>query len=701
MRGQWHGKVPAIVALTVLVTVGVISLDRFLDSLAIGRHAFAYRHVPLPAPGDRAQKQLIETAMKDGSMWPRITAVNNIMDPAALERIALECEDAEVRRAAVQRVSNQRVLARVAMEDTEIWNVRTAVARITDAGVLAVVVSGSPYKEARVAALAKVTDQRLLSRVATEEDDDELRGKALESLTDQSALARVAMGDRVLRLRLNAIGRLTNQWALARIALEDGEVRMRKDAIAKINDRDVLIRVARTDQVLSNRDAAKARLNRVTGESVRRLPAALPASAKPVAGAEGMHNSDVASEPAATEAQADGAAAEEAGADIVSLIAGGQVEVRANGRAIDTVTVAVRRLTADALAVSVPVGSFFVSSRASAQNMVATSASSITLLDDDWHDLSVAVACANRPLAIPGANDSFTIVRSPHQAELELLMPVLERAQADYGTRQAAVWIVTDDATYAELGTLVTSSTYSPTQRRVIGAKEAARALQLCAEAGIDIDCKRIGSDKPVLLQDLGDSDLATWLDAMLFSTPANKGRSDGAIREAERFRGYLAAAERGDAYARRMVGVRYLFGKGVSKDAVAAYGWIALAMSAGDAQAASLLQAIERRLSQEELRLAQNWVQRRQKVEPAPSGGTQAVTEPRPLPPAASVPPVSVKGTIKRDGRYVALLSNGTIVCSNDVFTTAGMGEPIHWRVTSVTADGAKFVQVNQPQAP
>ena len=78
------------------------------------------------------------------------------------------------------------------------------------------------------------------------------------------------------------------------------------------------------------------------------------------------------------------------------------------------------------------------------------------------------------------------------------------------------MWIVTDDASYDELGTLVQSSSFQPWGgTRMINAPEAARALQLLAQAGIEVEDTAIWWDREWLLEELegtGEEDLVAWL---------------------------------------------------------------------------------------------------------------------------------------------------------------------------------------------
>ena len=82
----------------------------------------------------------------------------------------------------------------------------------------------------------------------------------------------------------------------------------------------------------------------------------------------------------------------------------------AQGGGIESVRLKIRRLVDDDIKVRIPIGVFFVSRRASTQNMVATQEKSVLLTDGEWKSLFVAAACANRPRGIPDSSDSFAVV---------------------------------------------------------------------------------------------------------------------------------------------------------------------------------------------------------------------------------------------------------------------------------------------------
>jgi len=204
--------------------------------------------------------------------------------------------------------------------------------------------------------------------------------------------------------------------------------------------------------------------------------------------------------------------------DIVDLMEQGRVAVATQGSGIRTVRLKVRRLVDRVIIAHIPVGTFFVSRRASAQNMVTTAERPVALNQNDWVEVDVPAACANRPKHIPAGDDSFAITRSPRQAELQKLMPVLQKAGVGPDAKQAGVWIVTDNADYAALGILRTRLPYElGPGLRAINESDAAGAMKACDDAGIDITRKAIWRDRNRILNalrrdGLQDAEVYPWL---------------------------------------------------------------------------------------------------------------------------------------------------------------------------------------------
>ncbi len=200
------------------------------------------------------------------------------------------------------------------------------------------------------------------------------------------------------------------------------------------------------------------------------------------------------------------------GRDIVDLLNQRKIQAKTSGSGIKSVNLKLKRRTKYEVTVKIPVGTFFVC-LGSAQNMVATREKKVVLQNDDWISVSVDVACADRTRDIPYGEESFNIQRSPKQNELQKLMPVLRNANVSFAVQQAAIWIVTDNADYDDLGLLVSRAQFQVFGgTRLINEDEAAEAMKTCHEAGIDITKKAIWGDRDEIIKGLDDEGLKGWL---------------------------------------------------------------------------------------------------------------------------------------------------------------------------------------------
>lgn len=198
---------------------------------------------------------------------------------------------------------------------------------------------------------------------------------------------------------------------------------------------------------------------------------------------------------------------------VYDLVGQGKVEIRVRGYSIEYVTLEIHRLVQTALAVEIPAGAYFVADQAGHQNMIARRSKEVILENDDWTTVNVEAACGNRELNIPGDWVNFSLQEPDQLWELELLMPVLETAQVTFDVEQAAIWILTDDASYEDLGTLSLSFGNSNVGiGRAIDETDAVQAMQLVDQAGIEITWKSIWQDRAQISQKLEDPALKAWL---------------------------------------------------------------------------------------------------------------------------------------------------------------------------------------------
>lgn len=169
------------------------------------------------------------------------------------------------------------------------------------------------------------------------------------------------------------------------------------------------------------------------------------------------------------------------------------------------------------LVVRIPIGTYFVTED-DAQDMVATRTTMVSLAAVRRAAAVVPVACADIDLPVPDGEIEFT-VEAPEPGDLAAVLPVLSRAAAGFDVTQAAVWILTGDAVYEQLGTLVGGVGGFGSRR--INEPEAARALMLIEQARVDITGFGIWEDREDICQEvLGTPGAtATWCRRILRET--------------------------------------------------------------------------------------------------------------------------------------------------------------------------------------
>lgn len=204
--------------------------------------------------------------------------------------------------------------------------------------------------------------------------------------------------------------------------------------------------------------------------------------------------------------------------DISDAIDAGLVKVALGGRNIREVHLALRRTANHPITVRIPFGSYLVSSDPGAQNMVTTQELVVDLISHSSpHSVSISAACANLPKAVPGNQVSFTLQRQSPHAELKGVIAALLNAKAPYEVQQAAIWLITDNASYSELGTLKTmvlpvGSTRRVPTGRTIGADHVIRALQIVASSGVNVHALAIWRDRDEMSKESRDAALKRWL---------------------------------------------------------------------------------------------------------------------------------------------------------------------------------------------
>ena len=101
------------------------------------------------------------------------------------------------------------------------------------------------------------------------------------------------------------------------------------------------------------------------------------------------------------------------------------------------------------MVVRIPPATLFEPNGGGVQKKVVTDGTTVDLTNSRRAAYKAAVACSDLHLSVPSEGDRFAVARLPdRKAEVVKFFPVANRAGVSYETKQAGVWIVTDDANY-------------------------------------------------------------------------------------------------------------------------------------------------------------------------------------------------------------------------------------------------------------
>jgi len=198
---------------------------------------------------------------------------------------------------------------------------------------------------------------------------------------------------------------------------------------------------------------------------------------------------------------------------IVDLVEKKLIAVSITGVSTDALALHITSISSKPLEIHVPAGTYFVAENASVQNMVARHGATASLDPGEILDLKVDAACASLHLTPPGPADTFAMVGASELPEMGKVIEQLNKKPVQYPVEQAAIWIVTDDASYDELGMLVGGSPFGPP---LIQEEGAARAMMVIDQAGVDIRKYSIWRDRYTLLVKVTEPDLVTWLSELM-----------------------------------------------------------------------------------------------------------------------------------------------------------------------------------------
>jgi len=198
-------------------------------------------------------KALTDTAKGADDADVCLAALEKLLDPQVLLDIGRNAKNARARLAAAGKMGPQyqaeawEVFAEVALHGNAPDDRRAAVEQLLDPKVIARVAREDVESKVRLAAVEKLTSQVELAQIAETDDDPGVQLAAVEQLTDQKALARIAESDGGSAVCLSAVKRLDDQDALARVAQKKGESSVQQAAIGRLDNNAVLADIAKND----------------------------------------------------------------------------------------------------------------------------------------------------------------------------------------------------------------------------------------------------------------------------------------------------------------------------------------------------------------------------------------------------------------------------------------------------------------------
>jgi hypothetical protein len=198
----------------------------------------------------------------------RRSEVENLDDPAILNKVAQNDEAAEVRQAAVRKINELNLLDQIAQHDTDSSVREIAEQRLKQ--LLCCQEGDSPTLETRLTWLNKTTDADRLAYVAENGPEVELRMAAIEKVVERDGvLGNIAINDTNGKIRLLAVEKLTQKSTLERVVkgARNSDKRVSRRAREKLDEieRPLQLR-AKCEEICASLDSLEQRLSSETSQ---------------------------------------------------------------------------------------------------------------------------------------------------------------------------------------------------------------------------------------------------------------------------------------------------------------------------------------------------------------------------------------------------------------------------------------------------
>ncbi len=199
------------------------------------------------------------------------------------------------------------------------------------------------------------------------------------------------------------------------------------------------------------------------------------------------------------------------GKDFQELWTGEKIELVASSLNNREIIIRVQRKSMRPLTVSIPAGTSFVSDEDSQPSLVSIEDSAIRLSTSRWYSIAVPVVCLSTDCPKLGVDNRFTIHPNLSSPIDSGLIGAINRSDLPYSTKQAVVWIATEDPGYSKLSSTALLKENGSSHVGQIDQHAALVAMRIYDSAGLDITQKNIWRDRYRLISNDKDLDLTQW----------------------------------------------------------------------------------------------------------------------------------------------------------------------------------------------
>ena len=202
--------------------------------------------------------------------------------------------------------------------------------------------------------------------------------------------------------------------------------------------------------------------------------------------------------------------------NVFALVKSGRLQLTMEGDEIFRVLATTHRLVKEDLAISIPPGAYLQSGDHRVADMIATHGAEISLTSDGYLGSRVAAASASMRRHVGGVRQRFRILPTPPNPDLARLVAYFCLKLPTYRLRQAAIWAITDNASYEDLQKYVTPLTGADylvieDEDREFDAGEAVNTLMILDAAGLDVHNFALWRDRQEIFWQLVEEDVDGW----------------------------------------------------------------------------------------------------------------------------------------------------------------------------------------------